>query len=468
MDNFEISVDEVLSATPGKMICGPLCTFSGISTDTRLLGHGQLFVAIPGKNYDGHDFVQEAREKGALGALVSRDPGFEDDDFAVIKVADTRKALLDIAGWWRAKFPHAITIGVTGTNGKTTTKDMLRWLLSAIGPTVAAIRSYNNDIGVALTLLEMRSFHRYAVVEMGASAQGEIAPLAKAAAPMIGVVTNIGLAHMEGFRSASTIVKTKSELLKALPKDRDGAFAVLNADDPYFKKLRDACKVPVITFAVDNKDADVRPEEVVEQTAVTWFTVDGVETSIPLGGRHNLYNALAALAVVKGLDLDLARSARRLKGFSPPPMRSNVFHVGPVTIISDCFNANPSSLAAALDYFDKVPSPNKVFVLGDMLELGSSSAKHHKEAGERLAKSSVDVLLTVGDKAAKAAGPFAEAGKRTFPFEPDQRSAAAEKLFELLEGGGAVMFKGSRALRLEDLVSLFIRTLKRNYAKDRK
>ena len=461
MERFEITVDEILKVLKGELLSGTLCSFFGVSTDTRLMGPRQLFFAIKGPNYDGHDFVNEARKKGATGAIVSREVEVEDDDFVIIKVKDTRKALLSLAAFWRSKHPQTIVIAITGTNGKTTTKEMLRWLLSAVGPTVASVRSYNNDIGVPLTLFEIRPYHRYCIVEIGASATGEISALAKAAAPDVAVVTNIGTAHLEGFKTRKNIIKTKGEILKAL---NSNGFAVLNADDSAFESLKDNVKASVFTFSMEEDDADIRPEEVVMQTANIHFVIEDTPSFLPMGGLHNLYNALAALTVVKGLDLDLSRSARRLKGFTPPPMRSNIFYTGPVVTINDAFNSNPSSFNASMAYFDDIASPNKIFVMGDMLELGKESEAFHREAGERLAESSVNTLIVAGSEVKATVEAFKEkCDKPVFHFEPDQRSELVNLLVEKAEGGGAVFVKGSRAMRLENIVSLFLRSLKKLY-----
>ncbi|MFA4985746.1 MAG: UDP-N-acetylmuramoyl-tripeptide--D-alanyl-D-alanine ligase [Candidatus Brocadiia bacterium] len=471
MERFELSVKEILECTKGSLEQGTLCTFSGVSTDTRMIGPGQLYVAIKGKNFDGHEFVADAKAKGALGALVSKDVEIPEDDFVVIKVPDTRHGLLSIAGFWRRKNPQTQVIAVTGTNGKTTTKEMIRWLLSAVGPTVASVKSYNNDIGVPLSLLEIRPYHRYCVIEIGASAPGEILPLAAVALPSVSVITNIGIAHLEGFKTRSNIIQTKGEIIKAIDRRSEKRFAVLNADDPAFPELKEFCKdIPYFTFGITSKDADVRPdspETVVEQTSAVHFSLSETPLSIPMGGTHNLYNALAALAVMKGLDLDLIRSAKRLSTFTPPPMRSNMFYVGPVVVINDAFNCNPSSLGAAINYFDTIKSPNKLFVLGDMLELGSESPMHHIAAGERLAASTVNHLFLTGNEVSATESTFsAKSGKPVYHYAPEAHTEMVAQIGKIVEGGGVVFFKGSRANRLEDTVSLLLRRLKSMYGHD--
>ncbi len=464
MERFEITVDEVLEATGGKMLDGCLCTFFGIATDTRAMGPGQLFVALKGANYDGHDYVKEAHEKGALGAVVSKDVDVDDSDFFIIKVDDTRKALMNLAGFWRRKHKDLKVIAVTGTNGKTTTKEILRWLLSAVGPTVASVKSYNNDVGVPLSLLEIRGYHHFAVIEIGASNPGEIASLAKVVAPDVAVITNIGIAHLQGFKSQANIVATKGELLKSVNSD---GFAVLNGDDPNFEELKAMSKVPVFTFGINREELDMKPLEVASQTASTYFTISDVQTALPMGGVHNIYNALAALTVVKGLDLDVARSARRLRGFTPPPMRSNLFYVGPVVVISDCYNSNPSSMAAAVRYFSEIPSPNKIVIMGDMNELGSESARYHTEIGDKLAESSIDTLIGVGSEVKATLEAFKKVeGKTALHFEATDRTELVNHIVESIEGGGAVLVKGSRFMKLEDTVSLLIRALKKQYGQE--
>ena len=196
-----------------------------------------------------------------------------------------------------------------------------------------------------LTLLDIRGYHKFVIVEIGASAPGEILRWLKAARPEVAVITNVGNAHLESFKTRRSIIETKAEIIKAVSSD---GFVVLNADDPSYMTMRDSSKVPVLSFSVEADDTDVFPINVIEQAALTHFEVFETPTRLPMGGIHNLYNALAALTVLKGLDLDYMRSTRRLKGFTPPPMRGNIFYVGPVVIINDAFNCNPSSLDASL------------------------------------------------------------------------------------------------------------------------
>ncbi|MDZ7814719.1 MAG: UDP-N-acetylmuramoyl-tripeptide--D-alanyl-D-alanine ligase [Planctomycetota bacterium] len=342
---------------------------------------------------------------------------------------------------------------------------MLRWLLSAVGPTLASVKSYNNHIGVPITLLDIRPYHKFAIVELGASAAGEITPLARAVSPDVAVVTNVGTAHLEKFGSVRKIAETKAEIVKAV---RPNGFVVLNGDDRSYPLFLENAKTKTITYAVDSSHADIQPTEVVMQTSSIHFDIFGTSTKLPMGGKHNLYNALAALTVIDGLGLDSARSANRLRGFTPPPMRGNIFYVGPVVIVNDAFNCNPSSLKASLEYFEHIPAPNKVFVLGDMLELGKESEKYHREAGKALADSSAEVFVAFGDEAANSYAEFrSNSEKDAMHLPKGSHRKVADYLVPLVENGAVVFFKGSRKLKLERAVSELIRGLKNHYLRER-
>ncbi len=260
-------------------------------------------------------------------------------------------------------------------------------------------------------------------------------------------------------------METKGEILKAVHPD---GFCVLNADDPAFPYFKAMAKVPILTFSTENEEADVFPMDVAYQTACTHFTAFDAPTKLPVGGKHNLANALAALAVCKGFDLELDRSVRRLRGFTPPPMRTNLFFIGPVVVINDAFNSNPSSFDAAAAYFAEVSSPNKIFVMGDMLELGADSAKLHAKAGERLADMGLDCLVTIGQHSAYANEAYKAKGMAmTRHYDESNDAEVVDLLVPMLESGGAVMFKASRAMKFENLVSHLIRGLKTLYSREK-
>ncbi|MEJ2276078.1 MAG: UDP-N-acetylmuramoyl-tripeptide--D-alanyl-D-alanine ligase, partial [Woeseiaceae bacterium] len=352
--------------------------FSGISTDTRSLGEGQLFFALQGPNFDGGDFVGAARERGAAGAVVA---ALTDDDIAQIRVDDARLALGRFGAAWRDD--HDVTvIGVTGSNGKTTLKEMIASCLGRVAPTLATEGNLNNDIGVPLMLARIEPTHRFAVLEMGANHAGEIAYLASLARPDVAVITNAGPAHLEGFGSLDGVARAKGEILQDASRPR---VAVLNADDPYFDYWRSLVNdVRSISFGL-GENGEVRADGVEITPDGSQFTLhvgnDHIAVALPLSGIHNVRNACAAAAVAHALEVpandirqglqDVGRVGGRLE---PLP------GAGGATLFDDSYNANPVSVVAAAEFLAALPGESWL-VLGDMKELGDDAAELHREVG---------------------------------------------------------------------------------------
>lgn len=424
----------------------------GWSVDSRTIRPGELFFALKGPRYDGHDFVGQALAAGACGAVVSRAPDVVAGP--LLRVADTQRALWDAARWARARFRGRV-IGVTGSAGKTTTKEAIAALLATAMKVGRSEGNLNNQIGVPLSILRLPDDGEAAVLELAMNHRGEIRELAELARPEIGVVTNVGHAHAGFFESPEEIALAKRELIEALAP---AGVAVLNADDPRVAAFASIHQGPVLTFGF-GEQADVRATDAVWGAEGSRFRVEGVLFESPLPGRHGILNVLAALAVARlfGLRLeDLREPVRRLEAGQ---MRGRRFTHRGVTILDDCYNSNPEALQAMLETLRTTPARRRIAVLGEMLELGRWAEALHREAGRRIVECGVDVLVGVRgaarfmvDEAVRAGMP---PGSAFFFEEPEQ---AGRFLRQLLEEGDAVLFKASRGVRLERALEEFLRT----------
>lgn len=417
----------------------------GVTTDTRRLEPGTLFVALQGPRFDGHRFLAEAAQRGAAAALVEDGRG---TDLPRVEVADTGRALLDLARGWRLRSPARV-VAVTGSCGKTTVKDLIAAALSAQAPegVLATPGNWNNTVGVPLTLLGLAEHHRFAAVEVGINRPGEMALLAETVAPDVAVITNAAPAHLEGLGSLEAVAAEKGRLLGGLGPE---GTAVINADSPFAEQWAAAAPGPVVRFGLE-ADADIRgewrPQEGGGRLRVA--TPDGeVELALALPGRHNAANALAALAAAYALGIAPERAAAGMETVAPAAGRLQI-RPGPggLTVLDDTYNANPGALEAALDVLTEGPGRTWA-VLGDMGELGDDSAAWHAEAGEAARRRGVDRLIGVGPMAAGAVEAFGSGGRAS---EDWQQAAAI-----LAQEGGSgdrVLIKGSRAMGLERLVA---------------
>jgi UDP-N-acetylmuramoyl-tripeptide--D-alanyl-D-alanine ligase len=444
-----LTLNEVVEAMRGRTaVTPPVLNVSGVSTDSRTVRPGHLFFAIKGERFDGHDFVKDAFEHGATAAVVSRRELFDAGlGRPIIWVRDTVQALGALASYHRDQIA-ATVIAVTGSNGKTTTREMIHHLLSGRFRGSQAPKSYNNQIGVPLTLLSAGSCDEFLVVELGSNRHGEIQALAKAARPDIGVIVSIGPAHLEGFGNITAVMREKTSLLKEI---RPGGLAVLNTDClKAGPDLPEHTHLKVISFG-ESPGADVRLTEFEQNQEGIRFQYNGrfdVSASIP--GRHNAVNALAAVVVAKRFGMSDDDIAERLRTFRLPEMRLQRIGLGDVEVILDAYNANPSSVAAALDVLDAMQSGRRhVLVIGDMAELGAESEALHRSVGRRISTARVDVLVTVG----RRSEAIAEECKGCMPTHTyEDTTAASEALDEWLKPGDLVMIKGSRTMMLETIV----------------
>lgn len=458
-----LTIKEIIRAVKGELVCGSQRgEISGVSIDSRTIKKGEIFFALKGERFDGHDFLQEAIDKGAKAAVVSKKKKIT-TKVAIISVAHTLTALQELAQSYRRRF-NPVVVGVTGSNGKTTTKDMLKALLSSKYRVTATVGNYNNIVGLPLTLFEISPGTEFLVLEMGTNHAGEIKRLAEISLPQIGVITNIGDTHLQFFRCISNVLSAKMELVQLLPKR--GKIA-LNIDDGHLRSQFKKIKQRIITFGIDPR-ADVRANDIAasspgEKERLS-FTVcvgrERKEFDLYCLGRYNIYNALAAISVAKEFDLSLSLMAEVLGKFRFPKLRMEKLKYGEVTLVNDAYNANPTSVRAVLSEFvSSFPFLRKIVVLGDMLELGRMSRKFHGEIGEIVAASPIYSLITIGEDArfiAQAAGKWGMEKNNIFSFK--DKKLASKKLKKLLKPKDVVLIKGSRKMGLEEVIKYLFKS----------
>ncbi|WP_376689799.1 UDP-N-acetylmuramoyl-tripeptide--D-alanyl-D-alanine ligase [Wenzhouxiangella sp. EGI_FJ10409] len=429
-----------LAEIAGGRVIGDDVEVHGMLHDARRIETGNLFCALPGEHHDGHAFLDQARDNGAAAALVSR---AADHALPRVVVDDVRDAMGRIARAWREQLDVEV-VGITGSNGKTTVKEMVAAILSTQGPTLATQGNYNNELGVPLTLARLDASHRYAVVEMGCNRPGDIDYLASIARPDVGVVTNAGPAHLERLGSVAGVARTKGEMFSALPAD---GTAVINADDEFAPLWRElAGERRIISFG---SDGAANVSGVLSRGTALINTPSGdfcFEPALP--GRHNFLNALAATAVAVALAVPLAAVAQGLSGMRSLPGRLQSHrHADGWQLIDDSYNANPASLAAALDVLSGQQGSERWLVLGDMAELGPDGPRLHAEMGRSARDAGVDRLYALGELARSSADAF-DGPARHF----ESRDALMAALAEALRPGVICLVKGSRSMGMERVV----------------
>lgn len=447
---MRLALAEAAELADGQLLCpagegGRL--LAGVGCDSRAVQPGDLFVAIPGRRVDGHDFVGQAVARGAAAAMVSRLPvGLAP---ALILVEDTVAALGRLAAGWRRRLDPTV-VAVTGSVGKTTTKDLTAAVLGRRFPVLRSEGNLNTEVGVPLTLLRLEERHRVAVLEMAMRGEGQIAYLAALARPRVGVLTVVGEAHIELLGSREAIARAKGELLEALPP---GGLAVLNADDPWQRRLAARTRARVVWYGL-GPGAGVRAADLEERgvAGVSFTLLAGdeppVRVRLPWPGRHHVADALAAAAVGVSLGVPAAEAAAALEGARLSGMRWEVTRAGGITVVDDSYNASPASMLAALEALSRAGG-RRVAVLGDMLELGSSAEEGHRRVG-RAAAAACDLLVAVGDLAAVLAEEAVAAGlPRDRVHRCPTAAEAAELVQTLVEPGDVVLCKGSRAMELD-------------------
>jgi UDP-N-acetylmuramoyl-tripeptide--D-alanyl-D-alanine ligase len=438
-----------------------------ISTDSRSVRRGDLFVALRGDRFDGHEFVPAVLAQGAAGAIVHDEYRLPSHSAAVRRieerpvpflfgVRDPLFAYQQLATHYRSRF-HIPVVAVTGSNGKTTTKEMVAAVLSQRWPVLKTEGNFNNRIGVPNTLLRITARHRAAVIEMGVDQQGQTTRLCEIVRPTIGVITNVGPDHLEFFGSMEGSAQAKAELLDLLPSD---GMAMLNADDPYFDYLAARAQCRVMSFGFSEM-ADVRATRVTSDARHgTTFRlhlpgkIRSTIVRIKVHGSHNVTNALAAAAVGAGLGLSGSRIAQGLGRFRPAAMRSQVVIHHGVHFINDCYNANPASMKAAVQLLAQwSPARERIAVLGDMLELGPETARMHREVGQFLATQGLSRLIVCGILGRDIAEGARQSGMaRALINEAVDAAAAADQLKKIVRQGDVVLVKASRGMKMEQVL----------------
>jgi len=427
-----------------------VCT--GVSTDSRTIKAGDCFFAIAGEKFDGHNYLRDALAKGAVCAVTERD--IETKDFTgkcILRVRDTIESLGILAGWYRKQAGFKV-VAITGSAGKTTTKQIVAHVLSRTFNVHCSPKSFNNQIGVPLTLLGAGWDVGIVVAEIGSNHPGEISCLTRIACPDVAVVTNVHPAHLEGFGDIQTIVREKLSIAEGLGPD---GVLIVNGD---FKILVDTCRAAGLKFLTfgksdgsDYQAGDIRPDG-----SVGRFTIDGVEVYLPLAGSGNIENALAAWAVCSRFGIEAVDFAWAIKTLPAVSMRTELLQVGTLTILNDCYNANPVSMKNALEILAGIDSAGrwrKVFICGEMAELGQQAERLHIELGTLIAEAKVELVLAIGPLA-KIAAEAAKASARDVLqikcFE--DTPSACNKLHEFIQDYDIILVKGSRTASLERAV----------------
>jgi UDP-N-acetylmuramoyl-tripeptide--D-alanyl-D-alanine ligase len=457
------TVDEILKATGGDLLCGDedrSRVFAKVSIDSRSISAGDLFVAIVGEVHDGHRFANDVVEQGVGGLVVARDKTaalpiseWRARRIACVAVADTTRALGDLAAFHRSRTDVAL-VAITGSNGKTTTRQMTAGVVAQKFSTLSTIGNYNNQVGVPLTLLRLAPEHAWAVVELGTNSPGEIARLARICSPDIGVITNIGPAHLEGLGSLDGVMREKEQLIDHL---KTGGRAVLNADDRRVARIADRTEEKVLLFGL-SESAAVRATKIQEKISGISFSLnlpgESLTVDMKVPGQFMIINALAAAAVGQLLELSAKEIKSGLEAFKPAWGRMNIFQTANgIHIIDDTYNANPDSMQAAIATLNGLRANNRsVLAAGDMLELGSQAESLHRQVGARAATADINKLCVTGEYAEAVAAGAKDAGMKGENIVIGSQEKILSHLKDFLRAGDWVLIKGSRGAKMENIV----------------
>lgn len=450
--NF-MTLQQLADILEGKLVCSSAepawaTTYSDNSIDTRTLQRGDLFWALPGTQADGHDFVPQAFLSGASAAVVSRlepsSPGGP-----VVLVPDVAAALARLASWHR-KYQDALLIGVTGSVGKTTTREMLHQVLAQRFSGMQSPANYNNRLGVPLSLLRLESEHEYGVLELAASATGEIAALSQLVAPEVGVITHIAPAHLDGFGTLDQIANTKAELFAALPAT---GFAVIPEEFASQPAVRRTVSCRLLKTGLGN-DCDIQAHGVSQSEGILRFIVDRQHYALNVPGRHFLSSALICLAIAREFGMTPTEVQAGFQKFRPLPGRGRVLRIGHWTVVDDTYNASPVAVQAGLRMLTGLPVPGpRIAVLGDMLCLGDQTAYHHRRIGRDISRAGVDYLVTFGQAAHDYASGALQGGMSASRIAVFQDLEQLQHILGLwLTPGAALLLKGSRKMQLDRLI----------------
>lgn len=444
----KLNASDIAEAVGGRLIYGNADSLvSSVSCDSRTIDAGTLYIPLRGERFDGHDFICDIASQGASGYLCSDGQIAGGSAFAIM-VADTKSALLKLASYYRSLFDIPV-VGLTGSVGKTTTKEFIAAVLSKNFNTHATFGNFNNDIGVPYTIFGINDDTEAAVIEMGMSNFGEIEALSLCAKPDIAVITNIGTSHIEFLGSREGILKAKSEILSGL---RQNGKLILNADDEYLCKIKPSDDYDIVYIGIENDKSDIRAEDIHSDENGTLFKCGGREYRINLPGIHNVYNALAAIAVGMEYSMSYERIYAGLKSYTPDGIRQNIISHKGYKVINDCYNSSPQSVGAALSVLDTVSAKRRIAILGSIGELGDKSEELHRGIGELIKKSKTDVLITAGADA-KFIAELPDIEKYSFDTTED----AGEFASGFVREGDAVLIKASRFMKFEEISNILLR-----------
>lgn len=450
-------IREIVEATGGDLLSGSLETeLIDVVTDSRIVGEKHLFVPLKGERFDGHHFIPHAFDNGAAGCVTEQDATVDGKGKCIIKVADTLTALQDIARYYRDKFSIPF-IGITGSVGKTTTKDMIALVLEQKYNVLKTAGNFNNEIGLPLTVFRLSKNHDMGVVEMGMSGFGEISRLVSVAKPQTAIITNIGLSHIEKLGSKNNILKAKMEIFETFhPRN----LAILNGDDPLLYALKDDLPFRTLYFGIHNEDCGLKAQNILslgEEGSQFDVETGGVRytVKIPVMGEHNIYNALAAIAVGLEYKVDIEEMTGAMLSLKPGKMRLDIFESNGTKIINDCYNASPASMKAAIEILAQFSTGHRTLaILGDMLEMGDWALEAHKKVGSDVVHHNIHYLITVGRNGENIALGAVEAGmaqEKVLHF--DTNEAVIHFLEEFGRPEDVLLIKGSRGMKMEEIVA---------------
>ncbi|MCX7710930.1 MAG: UDP-N-acetylmuramoyl-tripeptide--D-alanyl-D-alanine ligase [Clostridia bacterium] len=451
---LKLTCKEIMAATGGHLICGnPDSTIYRISTDSRKIYEGDLFIPIAGERFDGHDYIRSSFEAGASAAITHKEVG-QIEGKTVIRVEDTLKALGEIAKYYRSKFDIPFT-AITGSVGKTSTKDMVWSVLRQKYNVLRTEGNFNNEIGLPLTMFNLEEAHEAGVIEMGMSGFGEISRLTAIVKPNIAIITNIGMSHIEKLGSKQNILKAKMEILEGLKKD---GLLILNGDDPLLQGLKTLLNNRTVFYGLEEGyEYQAYNVQTFGETGTQFeITVNNKEykVHVPVPGIHHVYNALASIAAGIELKVPMEQIVRGISEFSPGKMRQNIIEHQGVKIINDAYNASPQSMEAAITVLRDLGAEGRtVAILGDMLEMGDWAPKAHAEVGKFVFFQGIKYIITVGENGKHIADGAVKAGaeaERVFSFSNNEDLINFVKRF--LRPGDFVLVKGSRGMKMEQVV----------------
>lgn len=455
---IKIKCGDVVRAVGGKLICGEEdMSVLNVCIDSRKIAEGDLFIPIKGERFDGHDYIEASFKAGAAAAFTHKDM-LPAEGKALIRVADTQKALKDLAAWYRSLFKIPV-VGITGSVGKTSTKDMVAVVLEQKFKVLKTQGNFNNEIGLPLTIFNIEPSHQAAVLEMGMSNFGEIRSLTGISRPSTAIITNIGMSHIENLGSRENILKAKLEILEGLSRD---GLVILNGDDPLLAPVGKKLEFRKVSYAIE-READYRAYDIISKGENgTYFKVKIREIEynvyIPVPGRHNVYNALAAIATGIEQEIPVERIIEGISNFSPGKMRLNIISHKGIRIINDAYNASPNSMEAAINVLKDVAGEKRtVAVLGDMLEMGAWAPEAHKEVGRYALSKGVDCILTVGTNGRFIAQGAVEKGAAEGSvYSFDSNSELNGFICDFLKEEDVLLVKGSRGMKMEEIVEYII------------